>query len=183
MSTAADPSPRRPDELIAVGRIGPARGVRGAVFVEPWTDVPGERFADGAVLRTDADAGKGHELRVDSANSASGKLVVQFAGVDDRAGAEALRGTTLYIEAADRPPLDDPDEFYDTDLIGLGARTTAGADLGPVRDVLHASGAVYLVVEVEGHERLIPFVSAVVPTVDVAGGEVVVDPPDGLFEL
>jgi 16S rRNA processing protein RimM len=183
MSTAADRSPDGPGPLIAVGRVGPARGVRGAVFVEPWTDVPDERFADGALLRTDPDPGSGHELRVESANSSSGKLVVQFDGVHDRAGAEALRGTTLFIDPADRPPLDDPDEFYDTDLVGLAARTVDGTDLGPVRDVLHASGAVYLVVEIDGQDRLIPFVTAVVPTVDLAGGRVVVDPPPGLLEL
>jgi 16S rRNA processing protein RimM len=173
--------PADPGELIAVGRIGPARGVRGDVFVEPWTDVPAERFVPGAALRTEpAAAGP---LTVESANLASGKLVVHFAGIDDRAGAEQLRGVQLLIPAAERPVIADPDEYYDTDLIGLQARAVDGEPLGPVTDVVHAGGASYLVVTVDGRDRLVPFVAAIVPTVDVAGGAVVVDPPPGLFEL
>jgi 16S rRNA processing protein RimM len=114
---------------------------------------------------------------------AGGKLVVRFAGVDDRAGAEALRGIQLLIAAGERPALDDPEEFYDTDLVGLEARGMDGAVIGPVTDVVHAGGASYLVVPVGGRDRLVPFVAAIVPTVDVAGGFVVVDPPEGLFEL
>ena len=166
---------------ITIGRVGPARGVRGDVFVEPWTDAPEERFATGSVLRTDpVEAGP---LTVESMSASSGKTVIHFAGVDDRSRAEALRGVRLVIAAADRPALQDPDEFYDTDLVGLAARTVAGVELGPVREVLHAGGADYLVLEVDGAERLVPFVAAVVPTVDVAGGYVEIDPPEGLFEL
>ncbi len=166
---------------VAVGRIGPARGVRGEVFVEPWTDEPAQRFAVGSVLRTEpADAGP---LTVAAVNLGGGKLVVHFDGVFDRAQAEALRGVQLVVGAYERPALDDPDDFYDTDLIGLAARTVAGDELGPVRDVLHAGGANYLVLDVDGRERLVPFVSAVVPTVDVAGGVVEIDPPGGLFDL
>lgn len=168
-------------DLIAVGRVGPARGVRGDVFVEPWTDTPAERFAPGAVLRTDpASAGP---LTVEASSSAGGKLVVRFEGVADRAGAEALRGTQLLIPAAEREPIADPDEFYDTDLVGLTARTVDGSDLGAVTDVLHAGAASYLVVHVAGRDRLVPFVAAIVPTVDVAAGLVVIDPPEGLFDL
>ncbi len=169
------------DNLVAVGRIGRPRGVRGATFVEPWTDDPDERFAAGVVLSTDPpEAGP---LTVESSSTAGGKLVVSFASVDDREGAEALRGVRLLLPVSERPVLDDPDDFYDTDLIGLAARTVAGADLGPVRDVLHAGGADYLVLDLEGREVLVPFVRAIVPTVDLAGGAVVIDAPDGLLEL
>ena len=109
------------DEILAIGRIGRPRGVRGENFVEPWTDDPEDRFAVGAVLSTEpADAGP---LTVAAMTLAGGRLVVRFDGVDDRAGAEALRGVRLLIAAADRPELDDPDDFYDTDLVGLAART------------------------------------------------------------
>jgi 16S rRNA processing protein RimM len=166
---------------LVVGRIGPARGVRGDVFVEPWTDAPDERFAPGAVLRTEpATAGP---LTVEAASSAGGTLVVRFAGVTSRGAAEQLRGVQLVIDAADRPALDDPEEFYDSDLVGLTARTVAGDELGPVTDVVHAGGASYLVVVTAGHERLVPFVAAIVPTVDPRAGYVVIDPPEGLFEL
>ena len=166
---------------VVVGRIGPPRGVRGDAFVEPWTDAPQERFAAGTVLRTDPpEAGP---LEVLASSTQSGKLVVQFSGVTDRAGVLALRGTRLLVAAADRPELDDPDEFYDTDLIGLAARTVGGAPLGPITDVVHAGGASYLVVQVDGRDRLVPFVAAIVPRVDLAGAHVVIDPPEGLFDL
>jgi 16S rRNA processing protein RimM len=168
-------------EYVAVGRIGPARGVRGAVFVEPWTDDPAHRFATGSVLHTEpAEAGP---LTVETANHGGAKLVVQFVGVADRTAAEALHGVRLVMPAAERPPLDDPDEFYASDLVGLAARTVAGEELGPVRDVLNLAGAEYLVLDGTGGERLVPFVAAIVPTVDLAGGVVVVDPPEGLFDL
>jgi 16S rRNA processing protein RimM len=110
-------------------------------------------------------------------------MVLRFAGVIDRPGAEALRGVRLVIPASARPPIEDPDEFYASDLVGLAARTPAGADLGAVRDVIDIAGADYLVLDVDGVERLVPFVAPVVPTVDIAGGRVVIDPPDGLFDL
>ena len=138
-------------DLVAVGRIGPPRGVRGDVFVEPWTDTPEERFAPGAVLHTDRDSAG--PLTVETSSLAGGKLVVRFAGVADRAGAEALRGIQLSIPAIERAPIDDPDEFYDTDLVGLAARTVGGAELGRVTDVMHAGGASYLVVDVVDVDR------------------------------
>lgn len=166
---------------ITVGRIGPARGVRGHLFVQPMTDSPQERFASGAVLRTEpAEVGP---LTVAEMSMSGGKLVVLFEGVRSRAEGEALRGTLLVIGADERAPIEDPDEFYDTDLVGLSARTVTGTDLGAVREVLHAGGADYLVVSVGGVERLVPFVSAVVPSVDVAAGFVEIDPPEGLFDL
>ena len=166
------------DELIVVGRVGPPNGVRGAVIVHPFTDVPDERFAAGAVLLTGAEP-----LTVEWGRWQGKRLVVLFVGVADRAQALQLRGLDLRVAASSRAPLEDPDDFYETDLIGLTATTVEGAALGPVRDVIHAPASVYLVVEVEGRDRLVPFVQAVVPTVDVVGGRVVIDPPEGLFEL
>lgn len=166
------------DDLIAVGRVGAARGVRGEVFVEPWTDAPEQRFAPGAVLHT-----AGADLVVAAAAVSSGKQVVRFEGVDDRAAAEALRGTELFVSAAARPALDDPDEFYDSDLVGLTVVTTEGGQVGTVAAVSHAAAASYLVVDAAGREHLVPFVAAIVPSVDLEAGRVVVDPPEGLFEL
>jgi 16S rRNA processing protein RimM len=168
-------------DLIAVGRIGPARGVRGDAFVEPWTDAPDERFAPGTVLRTDpAAAGP---LTVERVNLNGPRMVVHFAGFESREAVEALRGVRLVVEAAERPEIDDPDEFYASDLVGLAARTVDGTDLGPVADVLDIAGADYLVLNVDGVERLVPFVSTVVPDVDLTARTVTVDPPEGLFDL
>src|SRR4051794_16783056 len=168
-------------DVVTIGRIGKPRGVRGDVFVAPWTDDPDDRFAVGSVLRTEpAERGP---LTVTALSTGAGKLVVHFDGYDTREAADGLRGTALVMSAADRPALEDPDEFYDTDLVGLTARTVAGAELGPVREVLHAGASDYLVLDVDGAERLVPFVSAIVPTVDVARGFVEIDPPEGLWEL
>jgi 16S rRNA processing protein RimM len=166
---------------VTVGRIGPARGVRGDVFVQPFTDEPDERFAVGSVLDTEpAERGP---LTVEALNLSGPKMVLHFAGVDDRAAAEALRGVRLVIAASERPEIDDPDEFYISDLVGLTARGVDGATLGPVRDVIDIAGADYLVLDIDGAERLVPFVEAIVLTVDVPGGVVVIDPPEGLFEI
>ena len=166
------------DDLVAIGRVGPPRGVRGDVFVQPWTDDPDTRFGAGTQLRTATG-----ELTVESSSTAGGKLVVHFVGVDDRDAAQALRGTELLIPAAARPLIEDPDEYYASDLIGCAAVEPSGAPLGPITDVVDIAGADYLVLNVDGRERLVPFVAAIVPDVDLAAGRVVVDPPEGLFDL
>lgn len=178
-STGGDGGPN--GQVVAVGRVGKAHGIRGDAFVEPWTDAPEERFSPGVRLSTEpAERGP---LTVESARQHSGKLVVHFAGVDDRNAIEALRGTVLLVPASARPPIEDPDEFYDTDLIGLNVRTVAGQELGPVTDVLHSPAGSLLAIDVAGREVLVPFRTEFVPTVDLAAGIAEVDPPDGLLEL
>lgn len=179
LQTGGDGDPDR--ALVAVGRVGKAHGVHGDAFVEPWTDAPDERFSSGAeLIAQPADRGP---LTVESARNQSGKLVVHFAGVDDRNAVEALRGTVLLVPATARPPIDDPDEFYDTDLIGLDVRTVTGQALGPVTDVLHSPAGSLLAIDVSGREVLVPFRTEFVPTVDLAAGIAEVDPPEGLLEL
>ncbi len=163
---------------MAVGRVGRAHGVHGDVFVEPWTDAPEERFADGAVLHSEAGP-----LTVAYTRSHSGKLVVHFTGLEDRTAIEAIRGQILTVPAAARPPLADPDEFYDSDLVGLAVSTVAGRRLGPVTDVVHSPAGRLLAVDVAGREVLVPFRREFVPVVDLAAGTAVIDPPDGLLEL
>jgi 16S rRNA processing protein RimM len=168
-------------DVIVVGRIGKARGIKGHAFVAPLTDDPEIRFAVGSVLETEpAAAGP---LRVAAMSQASGKLVLAFEGIEDRNAIEALRGVQLVMARSARPPLDDPDDFYTSDLIGLAASTVDGSALGPVIDVIDIAGTEYLVLEVDGLERLVPFVGAIVPTVEVARGRILIDPPEGLFDL
>src|ERR1700750_2465339 len=135
-------------ELVAVGRVGPAHGVRGAVFVQPWTDDPADRFAVGARLETNPNSAG--PLTVAARRDHSGRVVVQFDGVTDREGAAALHGVVLLVPARARPPLADPDDFYDTDLVGLQASTVDGDALGPVTNVLHWPAGGYLEVRVDG---------------------------------
>lgn len=176
-------SPAAPGQrqLVVVGQVGRAHGVRGQVAVAPRTDDPELRFAAGSVLVTDPP--ERGPLIVAETRLHSGRLLVRFEGVADRTGAEALRGTSLLVDPDQRPPLEDPDDFYDTELIGLRALDPAGATLGVVADVIHAPGSDLLALRVDGREVLVPFVRQIVPHVDVAGGTLTVDPPEGLFEL
>ena len=170
-----------PDRL-TVGRIGKPQGIRGEVTVELRTDAPEIRFADGAVLFTDPD--ERGPLTVESTRDQNGRLIVAFAGVLDRNAAEELRNTMLLVDAADVPPSDDPDEFHDTQLMGLRADLVDGSPLGEVTDVLHLPhGDVLVVRRDQGTEVLVPFVKAIVPDVDLGSRRVVVDPPEGLLDL
>ena len=166
---------------MVVGRIGRPHGVRGEVTVEVRTDDPDARFVPGAALLTEpADRGP---LVVRGRRWHRETLLLAVDGFDSREEAETLRGTELLVPVDDLPPLPDPDDFYDHQLVGLRVQLTDGSSLGRVAAVRH-DGADLLVVEREdADEALIPFVAAMVPTVDVAGGYVVVDPPEGLLEL
>lgn len=177
-------SPAQPEaaDLIVVGRVGRPQGIKGEVTVEVRTDDPDDRFAVGKRLQTDPT--ERGPLTVAAARQHGKYLVVHFEGVQDRNAAELLRDTLVLVAVADLPALADEDEYYDTQLVGLSAELTDGSLLGEVTDVLHLPGGDVLAVRrSHGVEALVPFVRAIVPTVDVAGGRLVVDPPDGLLEL
>ncbi|MFG3418975.1 ribosome maturation factor RimM [Micromonospora sp. NPDC049460] len=184
--------------MLIVGRIGKPHGIRGEVTVEVRTDEPEARFAPGSVLRTvpgaapPQQAAPEHgepfrvpaELTVESARSHQGRLLVAFEGVLDRDVAEALRGTLVAVDSADVAPPEDPEEFHDHQLVGLAVVTPGGERLGEVDRIDHAPASDLLVLRrPEGRTALIPFVKAIVPEVDLAGGRVVVDPPAGLLDL
>jgi 16S rRNA processing protein RimM len=155
--------------------------VSGEVSVEVRTDLPELRFAPGAILATDPDRGA---LTVLRSRWHQGRMLVRFAEIDDRAAADAARGTMLTVDAATSPAPENPDDYWDHDLVGLSARTRDGEPIGVVDDVLHPPGAPLLVLRrPDGSEVFVPFVAAIVPTVDIAAGHVIIDPPDGLLEL
>jgi len=177
---------------VTVGRIGRPHGVRGDVVVGVRTDEPELRFARGSRLDTDP-VGVG-PLTVAGSRWHSGELLVRFAEVGDRTAAAELGGTWLLVDSAALGALDDPDEFRDGDLVGLTARTVDGAVVGTVADVLHHGQDVLAVDPVgaagpagaagaAGAQILVPFVKAIVPEVDIAGGFLVIDPPEGLLNL
>jgi 16S rRNA processing protein RimM len=147
-----------------VGVIGRPHGVRGEVAVELRTDEPERRFAPGQVLR---DEGGTRPFTVQSVRDHSGRLLVRFAEVVNRETAEAVRGTLLIaaVEPEDRPL--EPEEFYDRQLIGLRVRRPDGVVVGTVNSVLHLPSQEVLEVETANGPRLVPFVTALVPHIDL----------------
>lgn len=166
---------------LVVGRIGRAHGIRGDVAIDVRTDTPEERFTVGSALETDR-SGVG-PLTIGSVRVHSGRLLVRFKGVADRDAAEGLRGISLLVDSEDLPPTGDPDEFHDHELIGLTAVTTGGEEVGTVDDVLHHAQDLLVLSVPGGREVLVPFVTELVPEVDVPGGRIVLDPPPGLLDL
>lgn len=167
-----------PDRLV-VGRVGRPHGLRGEVVVSVRTDFPEERFVPG----TSFDVPGGRSLRVATTRWHSGTLLLRFDGVEDRDRAADLSGTELTVPVDDLPSLDDPDEFHDHQLVGLRAELADGTVVGEVREVAHGPGGELLVIAREGPaDALVPFVRQIVPEVDLAGGRVVLTPPDGLLE-
>jgi 16S rRNA processing protein RimM len=165
---------------VVVGRIGRPHGVRGEVTVEVRTDDPDRRFTAGTVLATEpAERGP---LTVESVKWHSGTLLLRIAGVEDRQAAEAIRNTMLVVEVADLPELDD-DSFYDHQLVGLTVQLLDGTVVGTVSGVRHDAAELLVVRRPGTRDLLVPFVTAIVPTVDLAAGHLVLTPPEGLLEL
>ncbi|WP_067846271.1 ribosome maturation factor RimM [Nocardia lijiangensis] len=170
---------------LVVGRVAKSHGVRGELVVEVRTDEPDERFAVGTTLRGRLPrSSEVRDFTVESAREHSGRLLVFLAGIADRTAADALRGTLFLVDSDDLPPSDDPDEYYDHELEGLTVQLTDGAVVGTVTEVLHSAAGELLSVRAadDGREILIPFVTAIVPTVSLADRLVVIDPPEGLLD-
>ncbi len=166
-------------DRLVVGRVGRPHGLRGEVVVSVRTDFPDERFAPG----TRFDVPGASALTVAATRWHSGALLVRFDGVDDRNRAADLTGTELTVDQGDLPVLDDPDEFHDHQLVGLRAELADGTPVGAVREIVHGPGGELLVLARSGQaDALVPFVRAIVPEVDLAGGRVVLTPPDGLLD-
>jgi 16S rRNA processing protein RimM len=113
----------------------------------------------------------------------SGRLLIRFDGVADRNAAEELQGILLVADSESSRGGDE-DDFWDHDLVGLTAELSDGTVIGTVSDVLHPPGPVVLVLD-RGNatEALVPFVSEIVPSVELSRGRLVVDPPEGLLDL
>ena len=166
---------------LVVGKIGRAHGIKGDVSVEVRTDEPELRLGPGAVVLTDpASTGP---LTVESGKVHSGRLLLRFAGVNDRNAAEALRGTILISEVDPEETPDDPEEFYDHQLIGLDVVLLDGTPVGELTEVVHLPYQDLLTVKrPDGTEVLVPFVTRIVPTIDLENQRAVIDPPPGLID-
>jgi 16S rRNA processing protein RimM len=188
--------------LLVVGQIGKPHGIRGEVSVAVRTDAPEERFVAGSEFITEVPRDRRvstgpatssvpgvpyrvpDKLTLESLRWHQGRVIAQFSGVHDRDIAEALRGVLLQVDSATVAEPDDPDEFNDHQLVGLTVVALDGTELGTVAGIDHAPAADLIVLDRTGGGRaLIPFVTAMVPAVDVAGGRLIVDLPEGLLDL
>lgn len=164
-------------ERVCVGIITGPQGVRGAVRVKSFTAAPEAVAAYGPV--EDEAGTRRFELRV--VGKAKGVVVATLPGVADRDAAAALKGLRLYV-ARDALPPPEEDEFYHADLLGLAAELADGTVLGRVRAVHDFGAGDSLEIAPEaGTPLLVPFTRAAVPVIDLAGGRIVVEPPEGLL--
>ena len=181
-------------ELLVVGRVVSAQGLRGELRVNPMSDFP-ERFTRPGPRWLQTRDGAAREVTLLSGRQLPGKelFVIQLEGVNDRSGAEALVGQELLVPAADRPKLA-RGEFHLLDLVGLEVRLLEESELqgklqpgrviGTVKDLIHAGNDLLEVEPAGGGAPLwIPFVEAIVPEVQLEAGWIGITPPPGLLDL
>jgi 16S rRNA processing protein RimM len=172
-----------PADAIEVGRIADAWGIKGWFKVLPHSASPEALFSSKRWYLLPAERGTrtfsgGMLLRVREAREHADSVVASAQEIDDRTAAEALKGARVFV-ARSSFPTPKADEYYWVDLIGLEVVNREGLALGKVAELLSTGPQTVLVVEyLEGDrpaERMIPFVSAYVDSVDLAGRRIVVD--------
>jgi 16S rRNA processing protein RimM len=158
---------------ICVARIGAAHGVRGEVRLWVFTEDPLAVMRYGPLSTKDG----ARQLEIARAREARDHLVATLKGVTTRDEAERLNGIELYV-AREKLPATDDDEYYHADLIGLAA---VGVDGGPIGRVIavhnFGAGDIIEIAPPRGPTLMLPFTDAVVPTVDIAGGRVIIEMP------
>ncbi len=165
-------------EPVLVGYVRRAHGINGAVVVRPLTDDPVGRWLPGAELASDGNPPITYV--VSQVGPHKDGILVRFEGVTDRDTAEALRGTSFTIAADDRRELD-AEEFWPDDLVGCTVVDEAGESLGTVESVEFGAAQDRLSVRTPNGVVEVPFVDAIVPTVDLDARTIVMTPPAGLF--
>jgi 16S rRNA processing protein RimM len=158
---------------VCVARIGAAHGVRGAVKLWTFTEDPLAVERYGPLLTKDG----ARQFELTSAREGKGHLIAVLKGVTTREQAERLNGVELFV-AREKLPATDDNEYYHADLIGLAAVTTTDEPLGRVIAIHNfGAGDILEIAPPQGATVLLPFSNAVVPTVDLAGGRVVIEMP------
>ncbi|MGB4136664.1 MAG: ribosome maturation factor RimM [Microbacterium sp.] len=175
----------QPRNQLRVGRLLKAHGLKGALKLELYTDDPDRRFVPGAEFTLqvpEASPWHGKTITVREYRVMNGSSVVFFDGVDDRTAAESLVRAILWVDQ-DAEDAEDAEEdaWYDHQLAGLDVVRDERV-VGKVIRVDHLPAQDLLIVKTDDREVMVPFVAAIVPTVDVPGGRIVVTPPAGLFE-
>jgi 16S rRNA processing protein RimM len=167
-----------PKDRVCIGAISGAFGVRGDVRLKSFCAQPEDIASYGALSTEDGS----RSFEVTLTGQIKNGLSARLSGVTTKEQADALRGVRLFAPRAALPNLPD-DEFYHADLIGLEVIDTGGTVLGRVKAVLNHGATDLLEVHGRGLKAtvLVPFTREIVPTVDLAAGRIVTDPPEGLF--
>ncbi|MBJ6372177.1 ribosome maturation factor RimM [Sedimentitalea arenosa] len=166
------------DDMICVGAIAGAFGVRGEVRLKSFCAVPEDIETYAPLVTEDGN----RSFSVALIGSIQNGFTARLGGIDTKEQADALKGVRLYAQRAQLPMLPD-DEYYHADLIGLPVHDTGGTLLGEVRSVLnHGAGDLLEILAPGASDTvLLPFTRAIVPTVDLAAGRIVADPPENMF--
>jgi len=167
-----------------VGRLTKAHGLKGAIKIELYTDEPDRRFIPGASFHLQVPETSpwfGQSLTLTELRWYNQHPVVFFDGVDDRTAAESLIKAILLVDHDPSEVLEEENAWYDHQLVGLNV-VRDGVVVGTVAHLEHLPAQDLLVVKTDAGEVLVPFVAAIVPQVDIAGGTITVTPPPGLFE-
>ncbi|PTV93773.1 16S rRNA processing protein RimM [Rhodobacter aestuarii] len=164
----------KPDR-VCVGAIAGAFGVRGEVRLKSFCTEPEDIAAYGALYSEDG----ARSFTIKLTRPVTGGLGARLSGVATKEEGDALKGVTLWADRDRLPSLPD-DEFYHTDLIGLAVYDTGGVAIGKVRAVQNFGAGDILEIYAPGRKTtlMLPFTRAVVPTVDIAAGKIIADPPE-----
>ncbi|TPW72385.1 ribosome maturation factor RimM [Schumannella sp. 10F1B-5-1] len=167
-----------------VARLVKAHGLKGALKLELYTDDPERRFTPGASFALQVPTSSswhGKSLELAELRWYNGSPVGFFVDVDDRTAAESLVKAVLWIDHDPDELTDEEDAWFDHQLVGLAA-VRDGEKLGQVARVEHLPAQDLLVIATDAGEVMVPFVKAIVPSVDIDAGTVTLTPPTGLFE-
>ncbi|MFC5503570.1 ribosome maturation factor RimM [Lysinimonas soli] len=185
------PAPRTTDaragttrDQVRVGRLTKAHGLKGALKIELYTDDPDRRFTPGAIFTLQVPTSSpwhGKTLELIELRWYNGNPVGFFVGVNDRDAAETLVKAILWVDQDPSQLPEEQDAWYDYQLVGLRALRD-GVEVGHVTRVDHLPAQDLLAIATASGEVLVPFVAAIVPSVDIAAGTLTVTPPAGLFE-
>jgi 16S rRNA processing protein RimM len=165
------------EDRICIGVLSGSFGVQGEVRLKSFCAEATDIAEYGPLYTKDGS----RSFTIKLTRPVAGGLGARVSGIATKEQADALRGTELYVDRARLPALPD-DEFYHADLIGLSARDPGGVEIGQIIAVHNHGAGDILEIRATGRSSaiLLPFTLATVPTVDVAGGCVVVDVPDGM---
>jgi 16S rRNA processing protein RimM len=169
---------------LRVGRLTKAHGLKGALKLELFTDEPERRFVPGATFTLQVPTSSpwhGKTIELAELRWYNSHAVGFFVGIDDREAAETLVRAILWVDHDVTELPAESDAWYDHQLVGLRALRD-GAEVGRVIRVDHLPAQDLLAIDTGSGEVLVPFVSAMVPTVDIKAGTVTLTPPPGLFE-